>query len=46
MDRVLASAESRTDYRTDGERRETLDYLQKARDFYSKRASPVTATRR
>jgi len=46
MDRVLAAAEGRTDYRSASERQETLDYLTKARDYYSKRASAITTSPR
>jgi len=34
MDRVIADAESRTDYRTADEQQQTLDYLREARDRY------------
>jgi TolB protein len=40
LDRVIADAESRLDYRTVGERQETLDYLRKARTYYSAMAAP------
>jgi hypothetical protein len=38
MDRVLSAAAERDDYNTDRERRATLAYLQRARDYYRRRA--------
>jgi TolB protein len=38
MDRVLSAATERGDYNTDRERRTTLAYLQRARDYYRRRA--------
>ncbi len=40
LDRVIADAASRDDYRSDRERRETLDYLRKARDRFMALAMP------
>jgi hypothetical protein len=38
LDRVLEAASARTDYNDDAEKRDTLDYLQKARAAYAARA--------
>ena len=38
LDRTIASADARTDYRTPEEKRTVLDYLRKARDTYRARA--------
>jgi hypothetical protein len=46
MERVLADATNRSDYRTEGERNATLGYLRKARDLYSKMATTGTAVTR
>jgi hypothetical protein len=35
LDRVIADAQSRTDYRNERERQATLDYLRKAREHFS-----------
>ena len=40
LDRVIADAGARTDYRTAKERASTLDYLRKARDRYADMAIP------
>ena len=45
MDRVLADATSRNDYRTQSERQSTLDYLRRARDHYLGLASKGSAAR-
>ena len=41
LDRVIAAAEERTDYRDAEERERTLDYLRKAREDYVRRAAKV-----
>jgi TolB protein len=39
LDRVIAEASARTDYNDDQEKRETIDYLQRARAGYVERAA-------
>lgn len=41
MDRVLSAAAERRDYNNERERRETLTYLQQARDYYRRRAGQI-----
>jgi TolB protein len=43
LDRVIADAEKRADYRNAQERQATIDYLRKSRDHYAKLVGPTSA---
>ena len=45
LDRVIADAERRTDYRTDTERKSISSYLRAAREIYAKKAIDPRARR-